>query len=174
MQPYYTVNALAVLVYPVLRVLLFASKANELLTSPRSIQNASQQLWQYEQQTLLVLELSLAVRYYRATTLDAFLAEAFLFSKSGVCWLVWLMDKRLMVWYLLANFAIFLVWTQPMYFGADNLEFFTPVTFFNYVEEQKNLGAGGVAWLVEVYATWAQPCVTFEPLFCELSLEYST
>eukprot|EP00958_Prasinococcus_capsulatus_P012845 scaffold1298_cov382-Prasinococcus_capsulatus_cf.AAC.23 len=57
---------------------------------------------------------------------------------------------------------------------AAQIEFFTPVTFFNYVEEQKNKGAGGVAWLVEVYATWAQPCVTFEPLFCELSLQYTT
>eukprot|EP00958_Prasinococcus_capsulatus_P012846 scaffold1298_cov382-Prasinococcus_capsulatus_cf.AAC.24 len=120
LHPYYTVNTLVVLVYPVLRVLLFMSKGRGL-TSPASVRNASAQLWGYEMQTLLVLVLSLVVRLYRATTMDAFIADAFLFCKAGVSWLIWLMDKRLMVWYLLTNFAIFLVWTQPMYFGADDV-----------------------------------------------------
>jgi thiol-disulfide isomerase/thioredoxin len=61
---------------------------------------------------------------------------------------------------------------QPFFKGPARLEYFTPASFAEMVEER--LHAGSPVWLVTFFAPWAPQCLYLEPVIAELSLKYST
>ena len=101
---YYMLNALVILSYLPLRLFVDSPALHEndvLLGIPRELE--------------IVLLLSVIVfrKYSKAVTADAFVSTCFLFGKTGVLVLLYLLNWRLMVWYLILFAALFFGVKRP-------------------------------------------------------------
>ena len=67
--------------------------------------------------------------------------------------------------------VVALLFPQPLFQGPAKMEYFTPASFADLVEDRQE---GDVAWLVEFFAPWAPQCLFLEPVIAELSLTYGT
>lgn len=67
--------------------------------------------------------------------------------------------------------VVALLFPQPLFKGPARLEYLTPASFAEMIEERKD---SDVSWLVEFFAPWAPECVFLEPVIAELSLKYTT
>lgn len=103
--------------------------------------------------------------------MDAFMSDFFFFTKSVACLMLWYIDLRLLVYFVLLIVAFFLMFPQPVYKGPAKLEYFTPASFKELVEERTS--AESPRWIVEFYASWAPQCVYLEPVIADLSMKYS-
>ncbi|EFN59218.1 hypothetical protein CHLNCDRAFT_59562 [Chlorella variabilis] len=128
-------------------------------------------LFQKERFAVTLLAMALAIKYWRRQSLDSFLSDALTYSKSLVVLMVWYMDWRISVYYVLLFLVMYLVFPQPIFQGASAVEQFTPASFQSMVAENPQ---PGLTWLVEFYAPWAPPCIHLEPVFAELSLKFTT
>jgi len=66
--------------------------------------------------------------------------------------------------------VIALLFPQPLFKGPARMEYFTPASFAELVEDRRD---SDIAWLVEFFAPWAPQCLYLEPVIAELSLKYS-
>lgn len=63
-----------------------------------------------------------------------------------------------------------LVFPQPFYSGPASYTTFTPASFSQSVEENK----GKTEWIVEFFAPWSPNCLSLEPVFAEISNQFSS
>mmetsp|Transcript_37002 Transcript_37002/g.104458 ORF Transcript_37002/g.104458 Transcript_37002/m.104458 type:complete len:316 (+) Transcript_37002:263-1210(+) len=163
---YYIANLLLLLTYPfarfyVIHVAQFAYKRlifNEL------------ELWDWEKHALQLLGVVMAVKGWKALSMDSLFADFFLYTKSIVLAITYAIDLRIFVYYVIAVLVLFMIAQQPCYTGPDKIKYFTPGTFKWEVQETHK----GVTWLVELYAPWSPLCIHLEPVFADLSLKYAT
>ena len=100
------------------------------------------------------------------TTNDARIANLFLYFKFIVSAISIMVNYKMFIAYILIFllFAIFV--KQPEYRGEHNSILFTdPSIFMDKVIDQK-----GKTWVIYCYASWADNCLQFSPIFAELSL----
>eukprot|EP00951_Prasinocladus_malaysianus_P009410 scaffold68662_cov37-Prasinocladus_malaysianus.AAC.1 len=126
-------------------------------------------LLSWEKQAFSVFGVVMAVKAYKALSLDMFFSDFFLYAKAVLFALSYASDWRICCYYVIAFVLMFLVAQQPCYTGPDNIKYFTPGTFKWDVQENHK----GVTWLVELYAPWSPPCIHLEPVFADLSLKYT-
>jgi len=158
---YYVLNALVIASYVPLRCFVDspALHVNDpLLGVPR------------EAEIVLLLGVILFRKYSKAVTADAFVSTCFLFGKTGVAVLLYLLNWRLMCWYLILYAALFFGVKRPRYAGPSNVTTFNAATFESEVEK----GSGAVTWLVALDAAWSDACLNFEATFADVSLRYGT
>jgi thiol-disulfide isomerase/thioredoxin len=119
-------------------------------------------------QIFLTLLMWLFVKFLRAPTTDAFLAQIFFFTKAAILVSAYLVGTRLFVGYLVLFAVLFVLLQQPQYEGVDRVQFLDGSSFNQHV-----LSSSGNRnrWLVYMYATWCSPCITLSPLISDLSLE---
>lgn len=163
---YYVSHFLLVLSYALSRY--YAVHVAEF--SHKRIVHNEDELFRWEKQALLLLGIVMAVKGWKALSLDMFLADFFMYAKATLAALAYAMDIRIFVYYVIAMIVLFLISQQPCYAGPDKIKYFTPGTFNWEVEENHK----GVIWLVELYAPWSPPCIHLEPVYADLSLKYTT
>ena len=159
---YYIFNALVILSYIPLRCFVSSPALlvhDPLLGVPR------------EAEIVLLLGVILFRKYGKAVTADAFVSTCFLFGKTGVAVLLYLLNWRLMCWYLILYAALFFGVKRPRYSGPSNVTTFNEATFASEVEK----GSGAACtWLVALDAAWSDACLNFEATFADVSLRYGT
>ncbi|KAK3270573.1 hypothetical protein CYMTET_21034 [Cymbomonas tetramitiformis] len=129
-----------------------------------------QMLLTWEKSSFSSLMVVIVVKLLRAQTMDAFMSDVFMFSKTVIVFLCYIVDMRLFSWYMILFTVLFLLLSQPFYDGPENIMYFTPPAFDDHVRAADP----SVRWLVEFYVTWSPSCVHLEPIISELSLKYSS
>lgn len=159
--------------YHILNVAVIASYPFFSLWARQEYPNATSMLEGWEKQTLATLGATAAVKFVRRSNIDAYVSDMFMYSKSGILLLSWMMDQRIFSWYCVMYAMLFLYVRKPEYKGPSKIEWLNPATLRRRVlepdDEEKN-----VAWLVEFYASWSPPCVNLEPTFADLSCKYTS
>jgi len=130
----------------------------------------------------------LLLKFYKRQSTDAFLSDAFFFSKSVIALMLWYMDIRVFVYYILIIIVLFLSFPQPVYKGPARMEYFTPASFKELVEdrtgdddhggaegeeEDSSSSSSPPAWIISFFAPWAPQCIYLEPVIADLSLKYT-
>lgn len=160
MQRYYVLNALAILSYAVVRY---------FKTSP-ALKTRDEWLGVTKESNVMMLLCILLVSKYKAsTTLDEFAGKVVMFGKAAVLFMLWSIDGRLMIWYLVLFFALFVMCKSPRYTGPHKIVTCNPTTLAAHLS-----GKAGVSWLVHLKASWCETCVNIEPTYAELSLRYDS
>jgi len=198
LQPYYILNILLIVVYPVTRLIF-------------SMQTKERDMFGYtkEDSILLTLCVILLVKYRKACTFDHFLTEFFWLGKLAECSLYFFVDFQVCMWYLLACTVIYLFCRQPKYDGPTNMIHIKNEQQFEdlvindrpYQSDEEDSDSEETTkkknknknkqnpppsskgpqtpgdqniWLVEFYANWAETCVYTKPLWAEWSVRYQT
>lgn len=162
---YYVLNFLAIGTY------YFARQA--ALTDGGIHEVVRENLLEWEKSSFSSLAILVAVKSVRSLTMDAFLSEAFMYTKSVILLMALYIDWRLFTWYCILMTVLFLMLPQPMYEGPEDIVYLTPATFDDHVKDGKDT-AKGCKWMVEFYAVWSPPCVHLEPIFAQMSVKYSS
>jgi len=167
MRAYYILNMATVLTYFVARdVALFRGGM------ARAVRD---NMIEWERNAFSSLGVLLAIKGVRTLTLDSFISDFFMYTKSVILMTSMYLDIRLFVWYLILMTILFLMVPQPFYEGPEDITYLTPATYDELVVAGKMEGADKKArWLVEFYATWSPPCVHLEPIFAQLSVKYAS
>lgn len=108
LEPYYLLNSVLCVIYPIMRLIGLHSK-NLLATDTWGFNRESQVIGGIA--TLIIIKF---LRYY--TNFKKFLNDAFFYLKCATVILLFVIDKKLAVWY------IFLC-TGKFYFNFSNLDF---------------------------------------------------
>lgn len=159
---YYILNTAVILTYP-----LFSLWARHEYASAVTMLDG------WEKQTLTTLGAMALAKFIRKVNIDSFVSDMFMFTKSGILLLSWMMDQRIFSWYCVAYAMLFLYVRRPEYKGPSRIEWLNPATLKRLVLEPDDTDKN-VAWLVEFYASWSPPCVSLEPTFADLSCKYTT
>ena len=109
-------------------------------------------------------------RYRKSTTLDQFVGHVVLYSKLVVIACLFLLDKRIMCWYMVLIGVVFVTCKQPKYNGPHRYEILSHVGVTNRIER----GNPKVTFILELGTTWSDECTNLAPTFAELSLRYAT
>jgi hypothetical protein len=166
-QKYYLLNYLTILSYVAIRLfadknLFFQLKSTETWTTlPREVEIGL---------SVLVV---LVARYRSAPTLDHYVNTAVLFLKSLVIIYMSFVDKRYMVWYLIAYLVMFLSLKGARYNGPHQIMTFLAPKDLEEIVTGNNAN-GDVDWLIAACADWNPAWHNFLPTFAELSLRYTT
>lgn len=165
LAPYYSASALLIASYLLTRQWwLQHGDLKYAHATPR-------ELLQKERYAISLLVSACSIKLYRADAMDSWLSDALTYGKSATMLMVWFMDYRLAIYYVLLIVIFYLLFPQPIYQGPSAIHQFTPASFKELVEEATQ---PELTWLVEFYAPWAPPCIHLEPVLAELSLKYST
>mmetsp|Transcript_4339 Transcript_4339/g.5795 ORF Transcript_4339/g.5795 Transcript_4339/m.5795 type:complete len:283 (+) Transcript_4339:101-949(+) len=168
---YYILNIAAICTYVFARKLAYRSMPS------RELDNMSE----WEKSAFSSLAILLAVKAVRTLTMDAFMSDVFMFSKSVILFMAWNLEPRLFAWYLILFSVLFLMVPQPFFEGPEDIVYLTPATFDTLIKRKglpkkdpPDTGGEKVRWLVEFYANWSPPCVHLDPVFAALSVQYTT
>ena len=162
-SPYYILNVVVIGTYP-----LFS------LWARHEYAGSIEMLAGWEKQTLVTLAAMCAVKFVRRVNLDAWFSEVFMYAKSGILLLSWMMDQRIFSWYCVMYAMLFLYVRKPEYKGPSKIEYLNPATLKRRVLEPSDDTDKETTWLIEFYASWSPPCVNLEPTFADLSCKYTS
>eukprot|EP01084_Bolivina_argentea_P066738 121678_1 len=123
-----------------------------------------------EQQIFACAGIFFLVKLPHMTTNDARIGNLFLYFKFVVTAISIMIDVKMAIGYLLIFllFAIFV--KQPEYKGEHNSTAFNDTKSF--MENVCNTKGSNNKWLIYCYASWADNCLQFSPIFAQLSLQY--
>ncbi|EFJ15405.1 hypothetical protein SELMODRAFT_422846 [Selaginella moellendorffii] len=159
LHPYYAFHGAAIISYLVLHHTVLRSAAP----------SARSRLEKWEMQAALSLGIVLAIRCVRRITWEVFLSDALLYSKALVALLAFMLDWRLLAWYLVIFAMLFLLCVQPAPSDEGNVLPLTPLQLENLLTD----GNQNIVRLVEFGAVWSPRCVQLRRLFSEISVRYS-
>lgn len=162
LSAHYVLNVLVISTYP-----LFSLWARH--EYPRSVS----MLEGWEKQTAMTLLAMCGVKFIRRVNMDSWLSDVFMYSKSGILMLAWMMDQRIFSWYGVMYAMLFLYVRKPEYKGPSRIEWLNPATLKRRVIERSGDEAN-TTWIVEFYASWSPPCVNLEPTYAALSCKYGS
>jgi len=159
---YYIINVMVILSYGLLRCV----KAAPSLQKPDDYLGLTKEL-----EIIGMLCIGVLAKLKRTATLDEFVGRCILFGKTAVAILLWYIDKRIMAWYMIVYFVLFLTLKPPEYDGPADVVHLNPESLKRKVID----GEGDEdAWLVYCYADWCDNCNYFQPMFADLSMRYGT
>jgi thiol-disulfide isomerase/thioredoxin len=159
--------------YHILNVGVIVSYPFFSLWAQHEFPNATSLLVGWEKQTFTTLGAMAAVKFVRKSNIDAFVSDMFMYTKSGILLLSWMMDRRVFSWYCVMYVMLFLYVRKPEYKGPSKIEWMNPATLKRRVLEPDDKDKN-VSWLVEFYASWSPPSVNLEPTFADLSCKYTS
>ena len=96
-----------------------------------------------------------------------YLTSSFLYTKLANLILWWYSDIKLGVAYLALFILFALLLPEPTYSGPDSVVYFRQA---NSLEDELECDKR-MTWLVTFYTTWNPACVTFAPIFAQVSNE---
>lgn len=96
-----------------------------------------------------------------------YMSTACLFTKtlSVICFFNYSISYGLL--YVLMIFAHIMFIPKPVYRGPENIVYFRGPNLCDEIRREKN-----VTWVIAFYVAWSPKCVSFAPIFSELSNEY--
>lgn len=98
-----------------------------------------------------------------------YLTSSFLYTKLANLILWFYSDIKAGILYGVFFILFALLLPEPTYSGPDNVIYFRqPNSLDEELEKDKR-----ITWLVTFYTTWNPACVTFAPIFAQMSNEYS-
>ena len=179
---YYIVNILLLLSYPLTKHLVYTYKGHF----------ASNALPSWERQALSTFMVVTVIKFFRASTMDAFFSDFFMYGKSALSVLLYMINRWVFVSYMVAYVALFVLVPQPKYDGPEELLELTPGSFDQIIlskrrkgrqqqdepdagtdKIQEDMDEDSCRWLVLFYTAWSPPCSHISPLFSSLSIHYN-
>lgn len=158
LHPYFVANYFLISLYFITKLVPFIC--------PYLYETCSIEVQEYEMLTFLGC--IVAFKKKREVTITNFLAWFCMFAKV-VNVLMFLRTSNLYaiiylcLWLLQAVFL-----QQPVYRGPDKIVYFGEKA----LEEEVLKGDPRITWLVAFYASWSPACITFAPIFAEMSEQY--
>lgn len=124
-----------------------------------------------ESQVAASLVLTAVMRSYKSSSVDAMVATLVGYCQGFVLINSALTDAVACTWYLLAFIIIFLLFNEPSYTGASNVDILTPALL-----QEKCLtdNGDGVAYAVFMHTSWSSRSRHAYPVFAELSQRFAT
>jgi len=121
---------------------------------------------EYEWLTFLACVVVLKNR--KKGTVEEYISTACLFTKalSTLCFFNYSVSYGLL--YILVNFAHFMFIPKPVYKGPESIVYFRGPNLCDELRRDKN-----TTWVITFFVAWSPKCVSFAPVFSELSHEYS-
>eukprot|EP00943_MAST-04B_sp_MAST-4B-sp1_P004702 g4702.t1 len=168
LQKYYVINFLIIISYLFIRI--FGQKDYIYgLTSAEGWTGLPREL----EISVSVLIVCIS-RYRNAKTIDHYINTVIMFLKTLVIVFLYFIDGRIMVWYLIIYFIIFLVLKGvPVYNGPQKIQTFYSINDFENNVTGKKASNKNVIWLIAFVTDWNPDCHFFIPVFAELSLRYT-
>lgn len=117
--------------------------------------------------TFLVIVVVFRTRKYGTTSMLPYLSSACMYAKMANVLLFFYSDPRMGIIYLVVCLLQVVLLPEPTYSGPNTIMYFRGSDFDDEVQRDKR-----IAWLVAFYAAWNPNCVSFAPLFAELSAKY--
>lgn len=102
-----------------------------------------------------------------AVRMVPYLASVCMYTKLANILLFFYSDPRLGVVYSVLCLLHVLLLPEPTYEGPDNVVYFTGTNLEEEIQRDTR-----VTWLITFYTVWNSNCVSFAPIFAELSVKY--
>lgn len=118
--------------------------------------------------TFLAVILVFKTRKQGATNMVPYISSACMYTKIANILLFFYADPRMGVIYILLCLLHLLLLPEPTYQGPDNIVYFHGPLLEEEFQQDKH-----VTWIITFYAAWNPSCVSFAPIFAELSAKYS-
>ena len=167
LQKYYVLNVLVVASYFLIRI-FGARDAIAGLTSaegwtglPREVEIAV---------SVFIVSVS---RYRNTQTIDHYVNTVLTFAKTTIIVYLYFIDGRIMCWYLIIYFIMFLLLKGPRYNGPQKISTFYSINDFENTVTGKKASESDTMWLVAFVTDWNPDCHFFIPVLAELSLRYT-
>ena len=175
---YYIFNYLLILIYPILR-----NSGNKYMLKKKDN-------WGYQREDsfLTILVTIILLRYVRYfSNWDKFICEVFFYSKFAISILLFLISKKIFVWYILACLIIWLLLKFPKYNGPSNIIEIPNYETFNEIidklqqkpnEKSHRRSHNNVTNAIDnylfviFYSNYSYDCLYTEELFANLSIKY--
>ena len=110
-------------------------------------------------------------RYFRRSTLDAYLAEVFGYIKVASVTVLAAVDFRLGICMALWIVISSLLFIQPRFSGSQKVDILTPASFDSQALSEN---ASQPFWMIMLSAPWSLQSRQAQATFAELSLEYAS
>ncbi|XP_011685898.1 PREDICTED: thioredoxin-related transmembrane protein 2 homolog [Wasmannia auropunctata] len=117
----------------------------------------------------LIIVIMIRTRKTGSVTMINYLTSSFVYSKIANVLLWFYADVRMGILFALIFTLCGFVLPQPTYQGPENVVYLHGA---NGLQEELQRDTR-VVWLVAFYTAWNPACVTFAPIFSELSAEYA-
>ncbi|KAG5347007.1 TMX2 protein, partial [Acromyrmex charruanus] len=117
----------------------------------------------------LITVVMIRTRKTGSVTMINYLTSSFMYTKGANLILWFYADVRMGILYAFIFILFALVLPEPMYQGPENVIYLRGA---NGLQEELQRDTR-VVWLVAFYTAWNPACVTFAPIFSELSAEYA-
>ncbi|XP_005106287.1 thioredoxin-related transmembrane protein 2-B [Aplysia californica] len=158
LKPHYISNLLIAVLYFILK-----STPGVCETLFRSCQL---ELREYEWLTFLACVVVLKNR--KQGNIEEYVSTACLFTKalSTICFFNYSISYGLL--YILLCLAHVMFLPKPVYMGPESIVYFRGPNLCEEIERDRK-----VTWLITFFVAWSPKCVTFAPVFSELSHGYS-
>mmetsp|Transcript_28515 Transcript_28515/g.37302 ORF Transcript_28515/g.37302 Transcript_28515/m.37302 type:complete len:260 (-) Transcript_28515:192-971(-) len=162
LHPYYIVNFLMLICYPVLRL---------LYGMPDSLRDTKTMLgWPKETEMMALGVVAIIVKYARAVTMEQFLDKIFLFGKMTNVALLFHFSRTGASFYITAAFGTLILLQPPKnhYQQLENMQLST------FEEEVKSFRKSDIprATLLMFYCDWCKDCTLTEPIFVKVSTKH--
>ena len=169
LQKYYILNFLIIISYLFIRIFGTKDYINGLTSA--------------EGWTGLPRELEIGIsvvivcisRYRNAQTIDHYINQVITYFKTLVIVFLYFIDTRIMTWYLIIYFILFLVLKGgvPVYSGPQKISTFYSINDFENSVTGRKAAEKDTIWLIAFVTNWNPDCHFFMPVFAELSLRYT-
>lgn len=167
-KPYYWINILLSLTY------IVAKKAPALCSHLHPYLFPHAESCEFDSREteilfFLIIVIMLRSRKTGSVTMINYLTSSFLYTKLANLILWFYSDIKCGIVYGVLFILFALILPEPTYSGPDNVIYFRqPNSLQEELDRDKR-----VVWLVTFYTTWNPACVTFAPIFAQLSNEYN-
>lgn len=127
-------------------------------------------LLHWETQAAFALIVIVLFKLWRRRSWDHAAAQIMLYAKAVLAMMAFLIDIRLLAWYLMAFWAIYALFPQPLIdlFQSGSVDSLTPTTL-----KEASL-ATDTTWMVFFYTTAHSNSVAAAPAFLEIANEFSS
>lgn len=122
---------------------------------------------EWEILTFLAVVIVFRSRRSGTTSMLSYLGTSFMYCKVANLILYFYVDPRTALFFGIVCLFQSLLLPEPAYAGPDNIIYFRGDALKEELEKDRR-----VMWVVAFYAAWSPACVTFAPIFAELSANY--
>ena len=176
---YFIFNYLLILIYPILR-----NSGNKYMLKRKDNWG-----YQREDSIITILVIIILLRYVKYfSNIDKFVCEIFFYCKFAISILLFLISRKIFIWYILACLIIWLLIKYPKYKGPSNIIEIPNYEAFNEIikrfQEKQNEKSNkkhhnnnnnpDFYLFVIFYSYYSYDCIFTEELFANLSIKYYT
>ncbi|XP_049840612.1 thioredoxin-related transmembrane protein 2 homolog [Schistocerca gregaria] len=164
LKPYYSINILLSLSYILCKKVPFVCG----ILFPGSYPQCELDTRESEILFFLLIVVMMKTKKSGSVTMINYLTSSFIYNKVANMILWFYADVRMGIIFSVICIFFAMVFPEPTYSGPDKVVYFrTAAGLEEQLERDRR-----VTWLVVFYTAWNPACVTFAPIFAELSAEY--